>query len=134
MKDRLFPLSEQLFENVVTPLIYSHHQRPGRPPKNGYYLFFCGILYVLRTGISWRDVPSCFGKWHTLYMQFRRWSEKGLFWSILYQLQQSKHVNLEVVWVDSTTVNVHRHGGGALKKKVHNPLVEEKKDGVQKYI
>lgn len=134
MKDRFFPLSEQSFKEHVIPLIYSHHKRPGRPPKIGYYVFFCAILYVLRTGISWRDVPVCFGKWHTLYMQFKRWSENGLFWSILYQLQQNKQVQLDIVWVDSTTVNVHRHGGGALKKKAIKQLEEEKEDGAPKFI
>ncbi|MBS4168126.1 transposase [Parachlamydia sp. AcF125] len=121
MKDRLFPLSEKFFKDHVMPLIHSHHKRPGRPPKHGYYLFFCAILYVLRTGISWRDIPVCFGHWHTVYMQFKRWSENGLFWSILYQLQQKKQVQLEIVWVDSTNINVHRHGGGAIKKKVNSP-------------
>lgn len=92
MKDRFFPLSKQVFEENVISLIYSHHKRPGRPPKTGYYVFFCAVLYILRTGISWRDMPICFGHWHTIYMQFKRWSESGLFWSILYRLQQNKKV------------------------------------------
>ncbi|HAT1802957.1 TPA: transposase [Legionella pneumophila] len=39
---------------------------------------------VLRTDISWRDVPVCYGKWHTIYTRFKRWSENGLF--LVYQL------------------------------------------------
>lgn len=134
MKDRFFLLSERLFKEQVIPLIHSHHKRPGRPPKFGYYLFFCAILYVLRTGISWRDMPLHFGNWHTIYTQFKRWSENGLFWLILCKLQQNKQAKLEIVWVDSTTINVHRHGGGALKKKANKLLEEEKKDGALKFI
>ncbi len=31
------------------------------------YKFFCGVLYILRTGISWRDLPEEYGNWHTIY-------------------------------------------------------------------
>ncbi|HAT1677264.1 TPA: transposase [Legionella pneumophila] len=41
---------------------------------------------VLRTDISWRDVPVCYGKWHTIYTRFKRWSENGLFLFLVYQL------------------------------------------------
>lgn len=133
MKDRLFPLSKSFFEKAIEPLIYAQYKRQGRPPNKGHYLFFCGVLYVLRTGISWRDLPKCFGPWSTLYMRFKRWSENGLFWSLLYTLQQKKKINIEVVWVDSTTVTVHRHGGGAIKKKAHKLLDVEGEDGARKY-
>lgn len=121
MNTRYFPLSEEFFKKTIEPLIIAHYKRPGRPPKKEHYIFFCGVLYVLRTGISWRDLPSCFGSWHTLYTRFKRWSENGLFWSILYQLQQGKALKLDFTWVDSTTVMLHRHGAGCLKKEVHNP-------------
>lgn len=119
MQDRLFPLSLNFFQKFIEPTIYAHYKRQGRPSNKGHYHFFCGVLYVLRTGISWRDLPACFGPWSTLYMRFRRWSENGLFWSLLYQLQQAKKINIHIVWVDSTTVAVHRHRGGSLKKKVN---------------
>ena len=134
MKDRFFPLSKQIFEEQVIPLIYSHHKRPGRPPKMGDDVFFYAVLSVLRTGISWREMPICFGNGSTIYMQFKRWSENGLFWSILDQLQQSKKAQLDIVWGDSTTVNGHRHGGGAPKKKANQRSEGGKKDGALKSI
>lgn len=67
-------------------------------------------------------------------MQFKRWSENGLFWSILDQLQQSKKAQLDIVWGDSTTVNGHRHGGGAPKKKANKLSEGGKKDGALKSI
>lgn len=116
MVDRYFPLSLDFFKGMIEPLIIQHYKRPGRPPKEGHYTFFCAVLYVLRTGISWRDLPSCFGSWHTIYTRFKRWSENGLFWSLVYQLQQKKTLKLDFTWIDSTTVGLHRHGSGALKK------------------
>jgi transposase len=121
MDSRLFPLSPDFFTKTIAPLITAHYKRPGRPPKEGHYVFFCAILYVLRTGISWRDLPSHFGHWHTVYTRFKRWSENGLFWSLVYQLQQKKALKLDFTWIDSTTIGLHRHGSGCLKKTAPNP-------------
>jgi transposase len=82
------------------------------------------VLYVLRTGIPWRDLPKCYGNWHTVYMRFNRWNQQGIFWTLLYKLQQLKHVQMDIVFVDSSTVPIHRHGSGALKKKAHRLSAE----------
>jgi transposase len=121
MNSRLFPICPEFFSEEIEPLIYAHYKRPGRPPQGSHYQFFCATLYVLRTGISWRDLPPCFGSWHTVYTRFKRWSENGLFWSLLYQLQQRKKVTIDLAWVDSTTILLHRHGSGPLKKEVNKP-------------
>ena len=83
---------------------------------------------MLRTGINWRDLPLCFGPWHAVYTRFKRWSDNGLFWSICYKLQQEKCITVEMIWVDSTTVGLHRHGGGPLKKTENNLQEEAEKD------
>jgi transposase len=127
MKSRLYSLDKNDFVNVIEPLIALHYKRVGRPPKISNYVFFCGVLYVLRTGISWRDLPQTFGPWHTIYTRFKRWSENGLFWGLVYQLQQAKKLTVDISWVDSTTIPIHRHGAGALKKKAHNRLVVDVK-------
>jgi transposase len=121
MNSRFFPLSPDFFRKTIEPLIIKHYKRPGRPPKNSHYMFFCAVLYVLRTGIPWRDLPTCFGSWHTIYTRFKRWSESGLFWDLLYQLQQKKRVKVDFTWIDSTTVVLHRHGSGCLKKEALRP-------------
>lgn len=128
MDSRLYAITEEYFRKTIAPLITASYKRQGRPSKTGDYIFFCGVLYILRTGISWRDLPTCFGSWHTVYTRFKRWSENGLFWSLLYKLQQQKCVAVEMIWIDSTTISLHRHGGGPLKKEALKPLDEEKKD------
>jgi hypothetical protein len=50
-------------------------------------------------------------------MRFKRWSENGLLWKILYELKQKKLVRMDIVFMDSTTVKAHRHGLGAMRKK-----------------
>lgn len=119
MDKRLFPIDKAVFNTMIEPLIAGHYRREGRPPSLSHWLVFCAIFYVLRTGISWRDLPPCYGAWHTVYTRFKRWSENGLLWHVLYQLQQKKKLRMELVWVDSTSHKVHRHGAGAPKKKEH---------------
>ena len=114
---RKYPLSRDRFEELISPLISKNRKKLGRPAKVSHYHFFCGVLYILRTGVSWRDLPKDYGHWHTIYTRYKRWSENGFFWSLLYHLQSQKKVFIETVFVDGSIIPLHRHGGGALKKK-----------------
>lgn len=128
MRDRQYEIQEGYFKQEIEPYIEMHNKRPGRPEKINHYQFFCAALYILRTGIPWRDLPACYGNWHTIYTRFKRWSENGLFWHLVYQLQQQKKIKIDFTWIDSTTVSVHRHGSGSLKKRDHSRLAEAAKD------
>ena len=37
-----------------------------------------GILYILKHGCPWRSLPACYGRWNTVYVQMRRWAERGV--------------------------------------------------------
>ena len=52
MNPRLYPVSQESFEEEIQPLIISCQNRSGRPVKVSHYTFFCAVLYVLRTGVS----------------------------------------------------------------------------------
>ncbi len=112
MDERLFPITREFFDAQIKPLIEEEYIWKGRPPEVSHYHVFCAILYVLRVGCPWRDLPSCYGDWHTVYTRFKRGSERGLWWRVLITLQQRKKMRLNVVLVDSTAMKVHRHGGG----------------------
>jgi len=119
MDERLYPLTPELFDRTVLPLIEGSYIWKGRPPKVSHYQVFCAILYVLRVGCPWRDLPPVFGYWHTIYLRFKHGSEKGLWWRILVTLQQQGKARLNIVLVDSTTWKVHRHGGGSKGGTAH---------------
>jgi transposase len=36
-----------------------------------------GMLYRMRVGCPWRDLPSTFGLWNSIYQKFNRWSSKN---------------------------------------------------------
>jgi transposase len=112
MNKRLYPVTESFFNEHINPLITSSYSRAGRPRKVSHYQVFSAILYVLRTGIAWRDLPENFGYWHTVYLRFKKGSDRGLWWQILLKLQQDRKIKMNIILADSTTIKVHRHGGG----------------------
>ncbi len=66
-----------------------------------------------RTGAPWRDMPERFGNWNTIYKNFNRWSEQGVWARVLEKVQSLTHQRGELDWVtsiDSTIVRVHQHG------------------------
>jgi len=58
IKERKYPISEGKFKELIEPVIKKRLQKSGRPTKVGHYKFFCSVLYVLRIGISWQELPS----------------------------------------------------------------------------
>jgi transposase len=112
MNKRLYPISEAVFNKTVLPVIQENYIGKGRPPKVSHYKVFCGILYILRTGTPWRDLPEEYGYWHVVYDRFSRGSERGLWVQVLSALQERTGIGFEEIIIDSTTMKVHRHGGG----------------------
>ena len=108
----MYPVSREYFDKEINPLIESCYSRAGRPQRINNYQIFCAMLYVLRTGIPWRDLPKNYGYWHTVYLRFKKGSDRGAWWHVLISLQQNKKLQLNIVLTDSTTVKFHRHGGG----------------------
>ena len=113
MDKRMYPVTPEFFRQTILPLIEGSYIWKGRPPRISHYQVFCAILYVLRVGCPWRDLPSCYGNWHSIYLRFKRGGERGLWWRILITLQQRKQAKVNIVLNDSTTFKIHRHGGGA---------------------
>jgi len=76
-----------------------------------------GILWILRTGAPWRDLPERYGSWKTVSNRFYRWQKRGIWSRILEGLQSRSdaagNVEWEVHFVDSTTVRAHQHAAGA---------------------
>lgn len=112
MDKRLYPISEEFFNKAINPIIVKGYSPAGKPQKIKNYQVFCAILYVLRTGIGWRDLPQCYGYWHSVYLRFKKSSDRGIWWQVLLELQRNKKVTMNIVMSDSTTIKFHRHGGG----------------------
>jgi transposase len=120
--DRLYYLTNEHFEQIKR-LLPPEDSGRGRPPTVRNREALEGILYILRTGTPWRDLPPAYGRWHTIYMRWQRWIERGVWWNILRLLKRLKGVELKIVFLDSTVVRAHQHAAGAAKKKAIRPSV-----------
>ncbi|MEU0633537.1 transposase [Streptomyces sp. NPDC005989] len=58
-----------------------------RRPSLGQRRLIDGIRWRVRTGAPWRDLPSTYGPWQTVYGLFRRWQRDGTWPELLTQLQ-----------------------------------------------
>ncbi|WP_110924861.1 IS5 family transposase [Tritonibacter mobilis] len=92
--------------------ILATRARNGRKPTN-HRLVLDGVFWIARTGSPWRDLPEEFGKWSSVYRQFRRWTLAGLWEDILDALNQSGAVPDALQMVDSTVIRAHHQAAGA---------------------
>ncbi len=69
-----------------------------------------GILYHMRTGLPWRDLPSFFGIWISIYQQFNHWSSKNKLMTIFKSLVLDP--DLEWEFIDGSIVKAHQHSTG----------------------
>lgn len=74
-------LTEEQWE-LVRPLLPPQRGGIGRPP-NDHRVVLGGILWVARTGCSWREMPEEYGDFTTAYKRWRLWKERGLWGRVL---------------------------------------------------
>jgi transposase len=105
---------------------YLPPQKPATgKPNHDHRTIINGILWRLRTGAPWRDLPERYGSWQTVYSRFRRWQLAGIWDRILAALQTAADARGELDWslhfLDGTVIRAHPHAAGAKKGVVIKP-------------
>lgn len=94
--------------------------KEGRPRSNLKQVIE-GILWIIRTGAPWRDLPDKYGPWQTVYSWFRKWTDIGLWGLMFRKLRESRDREGQLDWethhLDGTIVRAHRHAAGGGKGK-----------------
>lgn len=99
---------------------------PGRRKPANHGLVLDGIFWIARTGAPGRDFPKEFGKWSSVYRQFRRWTPAGLWKALIEALNGSGAVPDALQMLDSTVVRAHHQAAfskGGLRDRVSAVLL-----------
>jgi transposase len=95
----------------------------GRPPVKRRKIVD-GILWILRTGSPWRDLPKQFGPWQTVWRLFDQWNGDTTLDKVLQFLQGDISINTELWCIDGTVIRAARCASGGGKKGIQrSPLI-----------
>ena len=105
---------------VLEPLLPATSR--GRP-WHDHRTVINGILWVMATGVPWRDAPERYGPWQTLYDRFARWTKDGtwdrLLQALLAEMQRRGKIDWALWCVDGTSIRALKAAAGARKKNPH---------------
>jgi transposase len=109
----------------LEPLLPPQRPATGRPAHD-HRTIVNAILWRLKTGAPWRDLPERFGPWQTVYSRWRRWQQAGVWDRVLAALHAEGDAAGNLDWtlhfLDGTTIRAHPHAAGAKKGAATKPL------------
>ena len=123
-------LSDRHWERIAPHIIGDERTRGSSGRDNR--LFVEAVLWLVRTGVPWRDLPEDFGPWNSVFRRFSRWSRKGVWWRIFEAM--SDDPDFEYLIVDSTIVRAHQHASGAKKGGSEDPAIGRSRGGLSTKI
>ena len=94
--------------SVLEPLFQKERTGAGRPQIHSDREVLNGVLWVLRTGAAWADLPDRFPSSATCYRRFSKWVKDGrlrkILESLARHLEDNGLINLEECFIDGTFV------------------------------
>ena len=112
---RRHELTDEQWEKLES-LLPLQKPRTGRPNKD-HRTVINGILWILKRGAQWEDLPQHYGPPKTVSSRLYRWRKAGIWDQVLAELQRMGDILGEVQWtihyVDGTSVRAHQSAAGA---------------------
>ena len=102
-------ISDELWARIE-PVFPDSNGKCGRPARDNRR-FFNAVLWIMRSGAPWRDLPPDYGHWKSVFVRFRRLAKAG-FWARLAKLFTACP-DFEWIMIDASHFKVHQHGMGA---------------------
>ena len=82
--------------------------------------FIEAILFRIRTGCPWRDLPQEFGKPNSIFKKYNRWSKKNKLMNIFKLFSQ--HADKEWIFIDGSHVRAHQHSAGIKNQDISKSI------------
>ena len=118
MNEDRFVISDELWARIA-PLLPGKAGDPGATGRDNRR-FIEAVLWRVRTGSPWRDLPEDFGNWNSVFKRFRRWAYSGVFESLFNAINGAP--DLEYAMIDGTIVQAHQKASGAKGGRSIKPL------------
>ncbi len=99
-----YELTRDQFERIAQ-LLPGKSSDPGRTAEDNHR-FVGGVLWILRSGAHWSDLPARYGKWKSVHKRFSRWAQKGV-WEQFFERLIEDPQN-DYLMIDSTLVKAHQ--------------------------
>ena len=113
-------LTEQQWA-VLKPLLPQQNMKKGGRPRANDRRTFNGILWVLRTGAQWNEMPRRYGSYTTAWRRLKQWEENGIWekiWKKLLQmLSQEDKLKLAIGMVDGTFAPAKKGGTWLVRRR-----------------
>ena len=109
MRRERFVISDRSWA-LIEPLLPGTVRDRGVTAKDNR-LFLEAVLWRVRVGGPWRDLPSGFGEWNSVFRRFRRWARGGVFQRLFEAVSGDR--DFEYVLVDGTIISAHQKASGA---------------------
>ncbi|MBE9915609.1 IS5 family transposase, partial [Paenibacillus donghaensis] len=100
---RRYEIRDDQWEIIKYLLPLERKPQGGRPAIDNRKMLN-GMLWVIRSGAPWRDLPEHYGPWSSVYTRFRRWEKAGIFDRMLDVLAAGP--DAESVMIDASIVRV----------------------------
>ena len=88
--------------------------------KHNLRSFIETIIYRIRAGCPWRDIPESFGKSNMIFKRLTRWSKDNKLLKIFKLL--SKNADLEWVFIDASHIPAHQHAKGLKEQAISRSI------------
>lgn len=112
-----YELSHRQWERIEQ-LLPGKAGDPGRTAADNR-LFINGVLWVLRSGARWSDLPARYGRYKSVHKRFTRWAANGVWERVFQALTQDR--DNEYLMIDSSIVRAHAQaatGKGGLRTRL----------------
>ena len=109
MRTERFVISDRSW-SIIEPLVPGTVRDSGVTARDTR-LFLEAVLWRVRVGGPWRDLPPGFGAWNSVFRRFRRWAQGGVFQRIFEAV--SDDPDFEYALIDGTIISTHQKASGA---------------------